>query len=137
MMSDDDGQTHADPPPPAQLDLFKHIMLINPGKVYQRLEKEDPDREKYGFIPKMTAGSKGCIGFLPASSFCERVNSVAKDVMTDAHTLMGQEALEKLVVLQINREFMEYMRSKYNHLTKQQFGQTIIQIVKENPKTGE
>jgi len=85
----------------------------------------------------MAAGSKGCIGFLPASSFCGRVNSVAKDVMTDAHTLMGREALEKLVVLRINREFMEYMRSKYNSLTKQQFGQTLVQIVKENRKTGE
>ena len=122
------------PPPPATLDIFKHIMLINPGKVYQRLEKEDPGREKYGFIPLMAAGCKGCIGFLPASSFCERVNSIAKDVMTDAHTLMDKESLEKLVVLRINRGFMEYMRSKYNHLTKQQFGQTLVELVKKNAK---
>ena len=71
-----------------------------------RLESSDVDRKKYGLISRMAAGSKGCIGFLPAASFCERVNSVAKDVMTDAHTLMCDEALEMLVVLRINRKFM-------------------------------
>ena len=94
------------PPRPAPLDIFKDLMRLSPGKVYQRLEKSDKGRIKYGLIPQMAAGSKGCIGFLPAASFCERVNSVAKDVMTDAHTLMGVEALEMLVVLRINRNFM-------------------------------
>ena len=117
------------PPRPAPLDIFKDLMRLNPGKVYQRLEKTDEGRQKYGLIPQMAGGSKGCIGFLPAASFCEQVNSVAKDVMTDAHTLMGVEALEMLVVLRINRNFMEYMRSKYQHLTKQQFGMTVVELL--------
>ena len=106
-------------------------MFLNPGKIYQELEKNNKGRKKYGLIPRMAVGSKGCIGFLPASSFCERCNSVAKDVMTDAHTLMGQEPLEMLVVLRMNRKFMEFMRSKYNSLTKQQFGMSLIELVKE------
>ena len=48
--------------------------------------------------------------------------------MTDGHTAMKQDSLEKLVVLQMNREFMEFMRKKYNHLSKQQFGQTLVQL---------
>ena len=79
----------------------------------------------------MAVGSKGCIGFLPASSFCELCNSVAKDIMTDAHILMGEEALEMLVVLRMNRTFMEYMRKKYQSLTKQQFGMTLVELVEE------
>ena len=75
-------------PRPAPLDIFKDLMRLNPCKVYQRLEKTDEGRKKYGLIPQMAAGSMGCIGFLPAASFCQRANSVAKDVMTDAHTLM-------------------------------------------------
>ena len=63
-----------------------------------------------GLVPKMAAGSKGCVSFLPAASFCERVNSVAKDVMTDVHLLMKDEALEMMVVLRIIREIIEYMR---------------------------
>ena len=105
-------------------------MPLNPGRVYRRLEKEDKDREKYGLIPRMAIGSKGCLGFLPSSSFCERINSIAKDVMTDGHTLMSPTSLEKLVVLRMNREFMTYMRRKYNRLTKQQFGQTLVKYEK-------
>ena len=79
----------------------------------------------------MAMGSKGCIGFLPAASYCERCNSIAKDVMTDAHTLMDEEALEMLVVLRMNRTFMEHMRNKYQSLTKQQFGMTLVELVEK------
>ena len=81
-----------------------------------------------GLVPKMAAGSKGCIAFLPAASSCERVNSVAKDVMTGAHLLMKDNAVEKMLVLRINREFMEYMRKKHNNFTRQQFGRTVVEL---------
>ena len=58
----------------------------------------------------MASGSKGCISFLPEASFCERVNSVSKDVTTDANLFMKDDALEMMVVLRMNREFMEFMR---------------------------
>ena len=79
----------------------------------------------------MAVGSKGCIGFLPASSFCERCNSIAKDVMTDAHTLMNPECLEMLVVLRMNHSFMEHMRRKYSHWAKEQFGMTLVELIEE------
>ena len=62
----------------------------------------DSECQHYELIPKMAAGSKarGCIIFLLAASFCEQVNSVAKDVMKDAHLLMKDDALEKMVILQ-------------------------------------
>ena len=97
-------------PKPGELDIFTDLMNLNPGEVYKKLESSDPERSKYGLIPHMASGSKGCISFLPAASFCERVNSVAKDVMTDAHLLMKDDALEMMVVLRINREFMEFTR---------------------------
>ena len=115
-------------PRPADLDVFKDLMCLNPGKIYKNLELSDPERKQYGLIPQMAAGSKGCISFLPAASFCERVNSAAKDVMTDAHLLMNDDALEMMVVLRINREFMEYMRKKHNNLTRQQFGKTVVEL---------
>ena len=117
------------PPANETIDIFKDLMHLNPGRIYLALEKKDKKREKYGLIPRMAVGSKGCIGFLPAASFCERCNSAAKDVMTDAHTLMGEEPLEMMVVLQMNRKFMEYMRSRYGSLTKEQFGMSLIEIV--------
>ena len=104
-------------------------MFLNPGKLYKELEESNKGRNKFGFIPLMAAGSKGCLGFLPAASFCERVNSIAKDVMTDAHLLMGKESLEMMVVLRMNRKFMIYMRRKYKHLTKEQFGMSLIKLL--------
>ena len=119
------------PPAPAVLDTFNDLMKLNPGKVYKQLEKEDKGRTKFGLVPAMASGSKGCLGFLPAASFCERCNSVAKDVMTDAHCLMGKESLEILVVLRMNRKFMQYMRTKYSGLTQQQFGLTLVDLVED------
>ena len=119
------------PPAPAVLDTFKDLMKLNPGKVYTQLEKDDKGRTKFGLIPAMASGSKGCLGFLPAASFCERCNSVAKDVMTNTHCLMCQESLEMLVVLRMNRKFMQYMRTKYSGLTQQQFGLTLVDLVED------
>ena len=48
-----------------------------------------------------------------ASSFCERMNSAAKNVLTDSRTLLDARELEMVVVLRINRDFMVYM--KENH----------------------
>ena len=31
-----------------------------------------------------------------------------------------------LVVIRMNRKFMEYMRKHYNHLTKDHFGKTVV-----------
>ena len=39
---------------------------------------------------------------------------------------MSDEELEMLVTLRMNREFMEFMRTNYSHLSKQQFGRTIV-----------
>ena len=87
------------PPAPAVLDTFKDLMKLNLGKVYKQLEKDDKGRTKFGLIPALASGSKGCLGLLPVASCCERCNSVAKDVTSDAHCLMYQEYLEMLVVL--------------------------------------
>jgi hypothetical protein len=37
--------------------------------------KDDVDGTKYGHLPKMTVVSKGMMGSLMTSSFCERINS--------------------------------------------------------------
>ena len=109
-----------------EVDIFDNLMPLNPGKLYLKMQEKDLDGKTYGLIPLMASGSNGAIGFLPAQSFCERCNSIAKDVMSDAHTLMNDEDLEMMVVLRMNRKFMEYMRTQFSHLTKQQFGMTMV-----------
>ena len=67
----------------------------------------DPERVKYGFLPLMASCSDGEIGALNAESFSERILSNAND----GNTLLGDEELEMLVVLRMNRDFMEFMRA--------------------------
>ena len=86
----------------------------------------DPERVKYGLLPLMASCSDGEIGALNAESFSERILSNANDVMTSGNTLLGDEELEMLVVIRMNRDFMEFMRAYYNHVSLQQFQQTVV-----------
>ena len=40
--------------------------------------------------------------------------------------MLDDEELEMLVVLRMNRDFMLHMRAHYNHLTRDQFGHTVV-----------
>ena len=42
------------------------------------------------------------------------------------NTLLGDEELEMLTVLRMNRGFMEFMRANYNNVSLQQFRQTVV-----------
>jgi len=61
-------------------------LLTKMGRVYiyskQRISKGmfDDDEFDFGYLPKMATTSKGSIGSLLASSFCERINSQANQV---------------------------------------------------------
>ena len=52
------------------------------------------------------------------SSFCERINSVAKDILTEERTLLDERELEMVAVLRINRTFMEYMKEMHPDLVQ-------------------
>lgn len=109
-------------------DLVKHLMPLSMGSLYKKLMKTDPLRLAYGWLPRMALCSRGQIGTLLAESFCERILSQANLVMVDGNTLLSDEELEMVVVLRMNRNFMRYMRQNYNHLSKQDFAQTVIRV---------
>ena len=82
-------------------------------KVHSHVRQLPNAASLYGHLPamaKVTCGNK------PASSFCERVNSAAKLIMTDGRTLLPQEELEMCTVLRINRKFMIHMKEHYAHV---------------------
>ena len=96
--------------------------------LYRKIEEEDKDRKLYGFLPLMASCCKGQIGALNAESYAERVNSVGKLIMTNDSTLLGDELLNKLATLRMNRTFMEFMRENYSESVKaeQPFGMTVV-----------
>lgn len=106
---------HASDPP-----RLSEMIDLPLGDIY----KEDfaPDNN-LGLIPLMASSSEAQIGALPAESFCERVLSCANLVLTEGNTLLGSEELEMLVVLRMNRNFMELMRKRYANVTLDQFNE--------------
>ena len=101
-------------------------MKLDIGKVYRQIEAMDTARVQFGWIPTMASSSVGQIGALSAESYCERILSCANNVITKGNTLLGDEELEMIVVLRMNREFMQFMRTHYSAIAKQAFGQTVV-----------
>ena len=50
---------------------------------------------------------------LNTESFCECLLSCVKLVVSDLHVRLKAEKIRMLVMLRMNREFMEYMRATY------------------------
>ena len=53
------------------------------------------------------------LGVLNTESFCECVLSCLKLVVSDLHVSLKGEEIRMLVILRMNRGFMEYMRVSY------------------------
>ena len=64
---------------------------------------------------------EGSIGALLSASFCERINSCANQIVTTGNTSLGDDLVDKMVVLRINRNFMKFMQLKYPTILKQKF----------------
>jgi len=54
------------------------------------------------------------------------VVSCAGNVLTEGNSVLSDDELEMLVMLRMNRKFMQYMRTHYAHLTKDPFGHTVV-----------
>ena len=114
------------------LDAVDDLLPLDVGKLYKKLEASDKERKVYGYLPLMASCSYAQIGALNAESFCERALSCANSVMTEGNTLLKDAELEMLVVLRMNRRFMEFMRTNYpdlaKALAKQHFGYTTVEM---------
>ncbi|KAK3276169.1 hypothetical protein CYMTET_15742 [Cymbomonas tetramitiformis] len=106
---------------PSEPDLFHHLLKLPIGQLYNALQETG----EYGYLPVMASCSVGQLGALNAESFAERVLSCANQVLHDGNTLLGDEELEMIVVLRMNRHYMEYMRANFNHLSRQQFAMSV------------
>lgn len=104
------------------------LMQVDIGKLYLRLQADDVDQKKYGYLLMMAAGSKGELGALMAESFAERMISAANDIMDTGNTLLDDVELEMLIILRMNRDFMTWMRAVYPEVAGQQFGRTVVDL---------
>jgi hypothetical protein len=103
-------------PAPPQYDVMTDLLHVNMFKVYSDMMRSESLRlkkglsAKFGYLPMMAVAT---LGALNAESFCERVLSCVKLVVSDLHVCLKAEEIRMLVMLRMNREFMEYMRATY------------------------
>ena len=97
------------------------------GKVMTEVfMKADPAKKIFGYIPKIALASRGSMGSPHSSSFCERVMSEGNLSVTKGNTRLDSSEVEMLVVLRMNRDFMNFMRTHYADVPRQHFKMTII-----------
>jgi hypothetical protein len=103
-------------PAPVQYDVMADLLHANMFKAYSDILRSESLRlkkglsAKFGYLPMMAVAT---LGALNAESFCERVLSCVKLVVSDLHVRLKAEEIHMLVMLRMNREFMEYMRSTF------------------------
>ena len=94
-----------------KVEPYLHLMNIDMEKVMELMEAASLQRDGlFSQLIAMCNNSHCQLGALSSQSFCDRMNSMANLVITRNRTKMGDELLCKLVVLHINREFMEACR---------------------------
>ena len=102
--------------PAPQYDLMSDLLHADMFKVLSDMLRSEAlliqrgKSAKFGYLPMMAVAT---LGALNAESFCERVLSCVKLVVSDLHVSLKAEEIRMLVMLRMNRGFMEYMRSSY------------------------
>jgi len=99
--------------------------------------EKDKDRSNNGWLPTMATCSKGSIGSLLTSSFCERINSCANQVLTLGNTLLGDGEMKKSVMSRMNRDIMVFMRKNYPQVADEQFEFGILKAEDNEEKEDE
>ena len=102
-----------------EVDSADHLLPLNIGKLYIQAYQSN----KYGYLPLMASSSKGQLGALIAESCCERVISVGNMISTDRNVVLNDDELEMLVVLKMNKDLIQFMRTYYATEIKKTSGQ--------------
>jgi hypothetical protein len=92
----------------AQLDLVDDLLKLDIAPLY--VEAESSNTPPMFMLPML---ARQRLGENMAASYCERMNSIAKDILDEGHSLLNDAELEGMVILRMNRTFMKHVRGKW------------------------
>jgi len=94
------------------IDILEDLVDAQMMLLFKQIVTDEQIRHKklYGLLPLLASCH---LRALNSESFCKRVISCANNVVTKLHTRLAPDLIEKLVVLRMNKGFMEYMRQRY------------------------
>jgi len=103
--------------PFADYDLIYDLLDAPMAQIYTYLEGHcDKSGRRFAKLPRF---AKTRIGNLLASSYCERMISAGNLVMPKGRTVLSDDLLHKVVLLKMNRKFMEHMKKTYPQLASE------------------
>ena len=92
-------------------DPFDELFDLDMSVVLKGAEKYNSDNGGiFGYLPRMCRSSPCQLGALNAQSICERIISRGNNVVTKNRMLLEDDTIEKMVVLKINQNFMQFSR---------------------------
>jgi len=97
-----------------------HLMDLDVGPLFHEWSGDEDMKSKYGYLLLMMHCSPLQIGALAAESFCERMISIANMVCTKLNIKLSDEDVEMLVVLKMNKAFIEHCRQVFGALSAKQ-----------------
>ena len=86
---------------------------LNVLDILKDMIKKDPNRSLFGHLPHMATSTRGSVGSLMASSYCERVNSCANLVLTDGNSCLDEKEVNMSVVLRMNKGEVHAIRVQW------------------------
>lgn len=95
----------------SKCDPFKGLMKLPIQPVMEHIDRMNEEKNNiFGFLPLMCKASPCQLGALNAQSFAERIISVGNLIITKKRTKLDDNLLKQLIVLRMNRGFMEFAR---------------------------
>ena len=97
--------------PNTKVDPFDDLMKLPSHQLLQHMEAINVQRDNiFGYLVLMCKASPCQLGALNSQSFAERMISVGNLIITKKRTQLDDIIIKQLVVLQMNRKFMEFTR---------------------------
>ena len=114
--------------------FLKKIKKVRGRKTKRRFDFAEGDGEEAEVDGGAACGDRraAAIASNAVVRFCERINSCASAVVTEGNTLLSDDEMELLVMLRVNKGFMEFMQTHYPHVARETFSLGTILTVEDN-----
>ena len=100
-----------------RLCLCNNLWGVNMKVLVDKMIEESGSERKFGCLPEMCTKSPVQLGALTSESFSERMIS-NDNLLVDPHPLkFGDDMIDKLVVLRVNKTFNDKLRNDKAHST--------------------
>ena len=92
--------------------MRNHLWSVHIKTLLDHVTEVSGEERRFGCLPEMCSNSPVQLGALTSKSFSERMMS-ATNLLVDTHRLrFGDDMIDKLIALRINKKFMDRIRSK-------------------------